>query len=385
LHLQEPEQPQEHELEHHSLLLPSSPLPRLTPLPSPPAAASNGASPLVEFECDPARDVGFVRGWVVNVARRAFSRPQRRCALGKPAVRGELVAVGAEGEDERVRAAALVLARVDESTGLGFACSAQLETPVSEVAWLGPNALVAAEVSGARFTVLRMESTERSLRASSHLASGHRLSVRELCCDDARLCSASNDGTVRVFDCAQGALLAATAPLGAAAGSVRCSESLLSCTVDNGALLLFDLRAGLRREATRVASGKGALYTHAPLTPLQAPHHVLLGFGDGELRVVDVRQPTRGSVEALDPYVAAVGHIDLCAASRSFVASGQGDLSVWRLRGGVARVASHSTLLDRGPRGEGDASCAAVFATPTLVLSADSEGALWLFEQEAQA
>lgn len=95
-----------------------------------------------------------------------------------------------------------------------------------------------------------------------------------------------------------------TRRLGDVIGSVRWSQAdahTLSCTTDAGELHVFDTRAMTR--AALSLHTHPQLYTHA----FVSPNEVLLGFGDGRVRVLDVRMGTASAPCAYDARIGAVG------------------------------------------------------------------------------
>ena len=55
---------------------------------------------------------------------------------------------------------------------------------------------------------------------------------------------------------------------------------------------MFDTRTDLKAAAVTVDTAKADLFTHARYTD----HHALLGYGDGEMKQLDMRKPGEMSV-----------------------------------------------------------------------------------------
>ena len=66
----------------------------------------------------------------------------------------------------------------------------------------------------------------------------------------------------------------------------------VSCTTDDGCYAMLDTRSDMKAAAVMADTGKVDLFTHARYTD----HHVLLGYGDGEIRQLDMRKPGEMSV-----------------------------------------------------------------------------------------
>lgn len=87
-------------------------------------------------------------------------------------------------------------------------------------------------------------------------------------------------------------------------GSVRWSQAdtnAITCTTDGGDLLVLDTRA-MGRPALALHTHT-QLYTHA----FVSPHEVLLGFGDGRVRALDLRMAATCAPVAYEAQVGAVG------------------------------------------------------------------------------
>ena len=55
---------------------------------------------------------------------------------------------------------------------------------------------------------------------------------------------------------------------------------------------MFDTRTEMQSAAVLTETSKADLFTHARYTD----HHLLLGYGDGEIKQLDMRKPTEMSV-----------------------------------------------------------------------------------------
>jgi hypothetical protein len=66
--------------------------------------------------------------------------------------------------------------------------------------------------------------------------------------------------------------------------SVACG---VSCTQDDGKMMLFDIREHKAKHAIIVNTSKADLYAHEHYMDF----NMLLGFADGELRHIDLRKP----------------------------------------------------------------------------------------------
>src|SRR5690349_18592338 len=95
--------------------------------------------------------------------------------------------------------------------------------------------------------------------------------------------------------------------------------------------MVYDIRQGLGQPAFQATMGKPVeflialsrrlsqdLYAHERYTD----HHVIMGFGDGEMQHIDMRVTNRILHKVQDPYVEGIGWIEYKASSASFAVSG---------------------------------------------------------------
>jgi len=116
---------------------------------------------------------------------------------------------------------------------------------------------------------------------------------------------------------------------------------MASAVTDAGELHVFDTRIGQHDRSNRVIKTRWKqLYTHA----WTDNHSCLLGFGDGSLRLFDIRQPQQCVVQFHDPLVHSIGSIVLDPQRRFFVTFGNPEFSVWR-----CAAQSHFTLWYHDP------------------------------------
>jgi len=150
-------------------------------------------------------------------------------------------------------------------------------------------------------------------------------------------------------------------------------SSHVSLTSDAGRYSLFDVRARMTAPAQSIDTRKVDLFTHEYI----GEHTLVLGFGDGELRHLDLRRPNVSLVTAQDPFVDAIGRIEYHAGAGAFVVSGYSDFTVWRLNSLGAMVWSHSGGSSRQSHQLSLSS--AVFFDSETVLNTDANGTVGLF------
>jgi len=86
----------------------------------------------------------------------------------------------------------------------------------------------------------------------------------------------------------------------------------------------FDPRSGLTAPVRTINTDHKELYTHSRY----GQHHVLLGYGNGDILNMDIRTGEIIS-QVEDHYCEGIGMIEL-GPQHTFVTSGYSDFSVWR-------------------------------------------------------
>ena len=160
-------------------------------------------------------------------------------------------------------------------------------------------------------------------------------------------------------------------------GSIKWSPAqgaaYVSCTLDEGRYYMFDTRTRITDAAYTFDARLDDLFTHERYND----YNVLLGFGNGTMKHIDMRMNQKTVQVLYDPYTEAIGNIEFNGESGRVVASGYTDYTVWDVANGQVTVSSHSEAGDKILRGKGW-SCAAVFSNPNEILMADCGGALSL-------
>lgn len=111
-----------------------------------------------------------------------------------------------------------------------------------------------------------------------------------------------------------------------------------SVTTEEGEFMIYDLRTPPGHPAFKATAANKHLYAHERCTD----HHVLLGFGDGDILHLDVRVTDRSLNVVKDPYVEHIG--DMQYDQGLLVVSGVPDFTLWWVRptDGVLEVVGHA-------------------------------------------
>lgn len=86
------------------------------------------------------------------------------------------------------------------------------------------------------------------------------------------------------------------------------SDVCVSCTTDDGHYAMFDTRSDMTASAVSADSGKTDLFTHARYTD----HHLLLGYGDGEMKQLDMRKAGEMSAPSSQQMSHQLFHLSRC-------------------------------------------------------------------------
>ena len=270
-------------------------------------------------------------------------------------------------------------------TGSPVLCSTPMPAHVSDLRWLQQDRLLVVTGKG-DLRIFRFDSSSDKL-VQAHCISGAASSyVREIAIHPYSRNNVVFGGfdqqlTWMDLERPEAPFLHRVNVPGSVIGSVKWSEdsggNTISCGLDEGTLLLFDVRQRSQIPCVVFATGKADLFAHEQYDSC----HFLLGYGDGCLKHIDLRQPSKILHSIVDPYVECVGQIEFNHAVQAFVVSGYTDFSVWKLVDGFASVHSHSELGAQPLRGKGYATTA-VWYEHNTVLAADNSGAIGIWEQD---
>lgn len=171
--------------------------------------------------------------------------------------------------------------------------------------------------------------------------------------------------------------------MGSVVGSVKWpllnQGCCVSCTLDDGHFMLFDIRQKIEKPTFQADLAKQELYTHERYTD----YHVLLGFGDGEMQHLDMRVNTKILHRVQDPYVDGIGHIEFNSHSNAFVVSGLTDFTVWKQVNGESKVWSHMHATpDTFLQGGSSFTTFASFVDDKTIVVSTSSGHVSLYGQQ---
>jgi len=155
-------------------------------------------------------------------------------------------------------------------------------------------------------------------------------------------------------------------------------KDIITATLDIGRFVLYDSRMSFSKPQDSVDLAHLDLFSHE----MFSPHKVLLGYGDGELVQIDLRNSSKIISRCKDPWVDAIGNICYNASATAFVTSGLTDFTVWNHLESEARVWSHKASDPNVLANDNGCSMSAIFLDPTTVLSTSSEGHIDIFVQD---
>ena len=284
------------------------------------------------------------------------------------------------------------LDRVDQGLGIGLdlasAFPVTVAGPVWDLTWRDSQHLVYA--AGSTLAVARYSADDLHVSTSRDMAFAHLHSddIRQLALDRSpgdgtavRAATCASDGRVVVTDLEyfvsrewEGEQTVISVAVGASVSSVSWwDDQVVALTTDAGSFALIDLRVrggggggggGGIGPAVYLASLGHDLYCHA-----RVGSSLWLGFGDGTLAQVDVRDlgPSASVVAAPDPSLRAVGTLCPADGADRFAACGVGHVSLWDEAGAGTTFATYGAWFDLQNATAGTDSLAPLLASSDYV------------------
>lgn len=318
-----------------------------------------------------------------------------KVALGKPAVRIEGGSKQALMGTNSVESKQQFLLCVDVEQMLKdtrvdpIIATAELQQEVTTVDWLSASTALVSLASGTVGTY-SLKIAEKAFVLSSETKDIHDGALREVALQfqSSKALSGGQDRKLCLLDTSSAApRLVASHQVDGVISSVRWplfnQNVCPSVTLEDGQFLVFDLRSALSKPVITVALGQQEAYSHDRYTD----HHVLIGYGNGEMHHIDMRYlgaqngPTIATVQ--DPYVEGIGHMEYNPRNNLFVASGFTDFSVWHNEqsNGEARIWSHSIGNENASSGGSGLAYCAVWFDEQHVLTTTNVGTVGVYEQ----
>jgi len=121
---------------------------------------------------------------------------------------------------------------------------------------------------------------------------------------------------------------------------------LASATTDTGTLHIFDIRTDRRRPAIVYDTAKRELFTHA-YRDGGINSEILLGFGDGQIQVFDVRNK-RSMMSFQDPCQRQIGEIQFDYITKHFLVFGSPEFTLWNYDQERVNLSSHHQMAEAG-------------------------------------
>ena len=250
---------------------------------------------------------------------------------------------------------------------------------MDDTKWLSPTTLVCAAGKG-KLRVYHYDSQNQQLAEAGAMVQGSGADLREIALNPnspSVLAVGGYDHKLNIIDLNRpDAPFLQQVDLQGVIGSLRWSPAnggaYLSATLDEGKFYLFDARTQIKEASSNLNANQLGLYCHERI----GEFGVALGFGNGEVKLFDLRK-TNHMVQAFrDPMVDVVGGIEHEASAQQFLVSGYTDYSHWKRQpDDQVTVEPHGDLGSNPRRGKGW-HCYSIFASPTEILTTTSEGEL---------
>jgi len=276
---------------------------------------------------------GFASKWTLSLGSGAPGAAP--VGLTVPRALGNRVLVGTRAEKAGLlclRAApglreGLVQGHVD----LGVAGSPDVPNDVESVLWLHPTLALAAH-GGGRLTLVHVGDSGALSVFSPLPRELQEAEVRDMAGDpkDPNWFAVGGYAKHMALICLEDPDKAQFLPAEGTVSSVRWSPFnqgvCPSFTREDGVLSIYDVRTPpLTSPAIRAAFGRPDLFAHERVSD----HHILLGFGNGEILTVDWRKPDHLLGTLKDPFVIAIGDMAYDARRSRLLVSGIPDLTVY--------------------------------------------------------
>lgn len=339
-----------------------------------------------------------------------------KVSLGKATVRGQQFIVGTDDASAAKNYIVLVDGNLmlTKASVSPVACIVTVPEHVRDIRWVAPRLVVAAIGKGkTQLYNIDIDRSNASITSIGQLInSPHTDYVRELAPHPLMgniVASVGQDGMLYICDYnrlsdSQG-LVQQHMSLSSSVSSVRWpmyNQSVcVSITTDSGNYAMFDTRQANSKPVVAVethnlvlpahytshSSSEGSarlanpstssaqLYTHERYTD----HHVLLGYSNGIIKHIDMRNSKQYIDVIQDPYVEGIGNIEYNCRSRSLLVSGYTDFTVWKHENsGATRVWSHALSETNTRDNVSGYSCNATYFDDDTVLVTDSLGSVGL-------
>mmetsp|Transcript_4900 Transcript_4900/g.9473 ORF Transcript_4900/g.9473 Transcript_4900/m.9473 type:complete len:435 (-) Transcript_4900:361-1665(-) len=290
---------------------------------------------------------------VCNIRRTMETRYQVVCPelkLFTPAVYENMVAMGTlNGLTNVITIVDAEVIRNGEIRQDPIVATSRVNRPITSLIWLNHNLLVAAAGDTGERGHLQLFQTHENSNPDAPL---DQLEIK--CCgneevavtnDQIRqmavhpsssnlICIGSDDNAIAIYDITSSNTIDhrfMTDKVGSVKWGTFAASRYVSCTSDDGQFCLFDTAEGFAKKPACAISTKahlwGGLYSHERYSD----HHVMLGFGDGNLEHWDLRNTAAPLKSAFyDPYVTAVGEILYDQKNHRMITSGATDFTVWQ-------------------------------------------------------
>lgn len=362
------------------------------------AATPTAQAPAISsFNKEVAELHGFLTSHSTNLKHNLKKKEKARdstyafekfSTAAKPAVRpgDRHIAIGTDDPEATQHFLSIVDAEIalNDIAKDPVVCHLPVSDHMSDVKWLNASTLLAATGKG-NLKLFEFHQQNKALKHIGDMKSASSSYIREIAINP----QAANQVSIGGFDNIL-SILDLNRPdspyvqrldMQSVIGSVKWSpfnqSTYISCCLDEGKFFMFDTRQPINQSAFFSDLRKEDLFTHERYND----YNLLLGFGDGQFKHVDMRQPKAPLHSVQDPYVEAIGGIEYNAQANAFVLSGYSDFSVWKEHNGEMKIWSHSKNSDDilNPKGW---ACSAAWYDATTVVSSDSVGAVGLYLQD---
>jgi len=371
---------------------------------TPPAPLHSIPLEISTMDASTANMPGFETKRGINITKLMEQKYNQGAAfpnfsLNAPAVNGQRVMMGTdhEGKDNALVLVDTSTMRNGHITADPIIAAHRSDQPIVDLKWMDGNTVVAAVGEHGDPGLLRVYDVAQSapgnpvniVQREQMVVSEHQ--IRQVAMNQIQrhwIVVGGFDNSLQIMDLNHSPRSIYTRNVGSIVGSIKwetfTNNRLVSCTTDDGKMLMFDacmnLQAPPAVSLQAHAASKDGLFSHERYTETM----VLLGFGDGTIEHYDLRNTNQPLSSVRDPFVDAIGEMSYNAQSRMLVTSGLTDFTVWKQdQYGDLSVWSHSALAKSKLKQTGSSSHMehAVFVDPNTVFSCNTNGNAGLYLQ----
>lgn len=354
-----------------------------------PIKVISSMSEISSFEACPSEAPGYQQKIEKSVKQSLETKLNRKIealSLTRPSLRGKYCMVGSDNPhgEERKHHHLMCMNWSNIGSSDYFLSQLEIDEPVQDIHWAADDFIIAA--TGEKSLRIIHKDENHKLTQRAQFKDIHHDVVREIALNKGKIgqfVSGGLDNRLCLTDLNTMERLMQSVELNDFIGSVKWpieyNQNIgVSCTLDSGMYLVFDIRQTLRKPCFQANMGKQDLMTHERYSD----YHSLMGFADGEIHHVDMRVHNKTLHQIQDPFVEGIHSICYNHKASGFVVSGFTDFSAWKQNTSSqrAQIWFHSQLEGRSVHNATGFSMHAIFSEKgDQVITTTNAGSLGVY------